>query len=158
VLTEVDKRVRSMLHSDPRAPQAATNMDAGLAYVDFESRTITFAGAKVSLYWCDGEDVGEMKGDRFAIGSKRVPVFTNAVRPLSPDETCYLTTDGLLDQAGGAKGYSFGQARFADLMRRQAGRSFQEQRAVFADELDAYRGDHAQRDDITLISFRFGGD
>lgn len=130
-------------------------MDAGLAYVNFHDGMVTFSGAKVSLYWCDGEEVGEVKSDRFALGGKRIPIYTNKMVPLHAERTFYLTTDGLLDQAGGAKGYSFGNARFMDLLMRQAGRSLHEQRAALQVELDNYRGTLPQRDDITVLSFRF---
>ena len=155
VLTQMDAQIRAMLRSDPAYASVATNMDAGLAYVDFESRAVTFAGAKVSLYWCDGENVGEIKGDRYAIGDKKPPMFSNQQTALDPRQTFYLTTDGFLDQAGGPKGYSFGQARFAELLRHHAGRPFAEQKRAFDEELAAYQGDLAQRDDITLLSFRF---
>ena len=155
VLTQMDAQIRAMLRSDPAYASVATNMDAGLAYVDFETRAVTFAGAKVSLYWCDGENVGEIKGDRYAIGDKKPPVFSEPANSLRPAPDVYLTTDGFLDQAGGPKGYSFGQARFAELLRRHAGRPFAEQKRAFSKELAAYQGDLAQRDDITLLSFRF---
>lgn len=155
LLTDMDNRLRAMLHSDPSHAAVATNMDAGLAYVDFERKTVHFAGAKVSLYWCDGDEVGEAKGDRHAIGGKRTPTFSNRVLPLQPTTTFYLTTDGLLDQAGGPKGYSFGHTRFAELLRRQSGRALAEQRAAFDAELAQYQGELSQRDDITVLSFRF---
>jgi phosphoserine phosphatase RsbU/P len=154
ILTEVDARTRAML-TDANADQIVTHMDAGLVYADFKTRAITFAGAKISLHWCDGENVGNIKGDRCAIGDRRGREFSNKTMPLNGRKTFYLTTDGLLDQAGGPKGYSFGQARFEALLRQQTGRSFAEQRAAFAEELAAYQGDLEQRDDITVLSFRF---
>ncbi|MBV9470429.1 MAG: biofilm regulation protein phosphatase SiaA, partial [Abitibacteriaceae bacterium] len=155
ILTQVDTQIRAMLQTDAAYAQLATNMDAGLAYVDFDTRTVTFSGAKVSLYWCDGDNVGEIPGDRYAIGSKRTSVFSNRSMPLDPDRTFYLTTDGLLDQAGGPKGYSFGESRFASLLQQHAQRPFAEQQRAFAEALAAYQGELAQRDDITVLSFRF---
>ena len=155
LLREVDNGIRALLHNNPQHAQVATHMDAGLAYVNFHDGMVTFSGAKVSLYWCDGEEVGEVKSDRFALGGKRIPIYTNKTVPLHAERTFYLTTDGLLDQAGGAKGYSFGNARFMDLLMRQAGRSLHEQRAALQVELDNYRGTLPQRDDITVLSFRF---
>lgn len=155
LLAQVDVRIRTMLHTDPNYSQVATHMDAGLAYVDFGTQSVTFSGAKLSLYWCDGENVGEVKGDRAAIGGKRVPGFTNKSTQLDERMTFYLTTDGLLDQAGGPKGFSFGNARFAQLMQQYAGRPMNEQREGFAAELAAYQGELLQRDDITVLGFRF---
>jgi sigma-B regulation protein RsbU (phosphoserine phosphatase) len=155
LLEQMDARIRSMLQNDPEYSQVATNMDASLAYVDFEAKTVTFAGAKMSLYWYDGTAVGEMKGDRVSIGGKRTPSFENKVTPWKAETTFYLTTDGLLDQAGGPKGYSFGQARFAELLKAQANRPLTAQKAAFTEELASYQGELAQRDDITVVGFRF---
>jgi serine phosphatase RsbU (regulator of sigma subunit) len=163
VLSQLDMRLRAMLMSDeineterPQSSQRVmTHMDVGLAAVDFGAQTVTFAGAKTSLFYSDGEDVTEVKGDRYAVGGKRTPTFVNKTVPLSPKATWYLSTDGLLDQAGGERGFSFGQKRFDELLRRHAQRGFNEQKDAFAEELAAYQGDLAQRDDITVLSFRF---
>lgn len=158
LLAQVDERIRTMLHQDPKASQTATNMDAGLVYVNFEDKSLIFAGAKVSLYWSDGASVGEIRGGRHAIGGKRRAEFTSQMRPFNAHETFYLTTDGMLDQAGGVKGFSYGQERFEALIKRHAGLPFAEQQAAFEHELDAYRGTFSQRDDVTVISFRLGGE
>ena len=155
LLEEMDARLRAMLQGDPKNQGVATNMDAGLAYVNLQQKTVTFAGAKISLYACDGQNVDETKGDRLAIGGKRVPNFSNKTLALNPQTTFYITTDGLLDQAGGPKGYGFGNARFAELLLRQSQRELGQQRAAFDAELLEYQGELPQRDDVTLVSFRF---
>lgn len=163
LLKAVDMRVRSALQTKPEYSAVATHMDAGLVYVDFAGGNIVFAGAKVSLYWCEGDEVGEIKGDRYTLGGKHVTKFVNKSAPLrvgsTPNtgaaRTFYLTTDGLLDQAGGKKGFSFGATRFTGLMKRYAHLPLKDQRSAFADELEQYQGDLDQRDDITLLGFRF---
>jgi serine phosphatase RsbU (regulator of sigma subunit) len=157
LLTQVDERVRAMLHTTPQYAQVATNMDAGLAWVDFEKGEVIFAGAKISLYWCDGSEVGEIKGGRHSIGGKRTPSFQNQTLELDARKTFYLTTDGLLDQAGGTRGFGFGQERFTALMRRHAALPVADQQQAFDAELEDYRGSLPQRDDITVFCFRFAG-
>ena len=66
-----------------------------------------------------------------------------------------MTTDGFLDQAGGEHGYGFGNSRFAGLIRQYAHRGPAAQREAFSAELAAYQGDKPQRDDITMLCFRF---
>lgn len=101
ILGETDQAMRSML-SQEQIPQAlATNMDAGLVWVDRRRRQLAFAGAKISLYASDGEEVQELKGARRAIGDKRRGDYRNIEVPLAPGWTFYLSTDGFLDQAGG---------------------------------------------------------
>lgn len=155
ILAQVDQLVRLMLSEDANVQALATNMDVGLAYVDLQRREVIFSGARISLYYSDGNRVGELPGARRAVGDRRVGQFSNARLALDPAYTFYMTTDGFLDQAGGELGYSFGNSRFSDMIREHARLPLAEQGEVFAATLAAYQGEHAQRDDITMLCFRF---
>jgi phosphoserine phosphatase RsbU/P len=155
ILSRTDQAMRGMLHGEFAQRTIATQMDAGLAFVDHASRRITFAGARIALYWSDGNDIGSLKGGRRSIGERRPGTYHNESVALDPALTFYLTTDGFLDQAGGDKGFGFGNARFVEMLRLYAKRPLAEQSGAFASTLAAYQGDHPQRDDITVVSFRF---
>lgn len=156
ILARTDQAIRAMLHTDDAQRDIATNMDAGFVHLDFSTRQVTFAGARIALYWCDGEEVGTLRGGRRALGDRHPGQFGNESVALRAERTFYMTTDGFLDQSGGARGFGFGSARFADMLRQHAGRPLPEQSAAFASTLAAYQGGHPQRDDITILSFRFG--
>lgn len=155
LLAHTDSTMRGMLrHCDlPRA--IATNMDVGLAHVDRTARILRYAGARIGLYWSDGTEVGEIKGGRRAIGDRRMGSYADTEIALRPGVTYYLATDGFLDQAGGDLGYGFGNSRFARLLREHARLPMAEQAEALDRALDAYRGSYPQRDDITILSFRF---
>ncbi|MDN3577699.1 biofilm regulation protein phosphatase SiaA [Chitinimonas viridis] len=155
ILSRADQIIRSMLRDEPERQALATNMDVGLAYVDLKQRQVTFAGAKIALYFSDGDVVDELPGARRAIGDKRVGHYSNEHVPLLPGRTFYLSTDGFLDQAGGELGFGFGTSRFAEMLARHARLPLAEQGEAFAATLAAYQGEHAQRDDITMLCFRF---
>ncbi|MEC4718848.1 biofilm regulation protein phosphatase SiaA [Noviherbaspirillum sp. CPCC 100848] len=161
ILARTDQVVRSMLKAQGGERDIATIMDAGLVHVDVANRRATFAGAKISLYWSECgeggevEDIGSAKGGRRSLGDRHQGEYANQSVDLLPARTFYLATDGFLDQAGGDKGYGFGNARFIDMLRRYAGRPLAEQSEAFAATLAEYQGGHAQRDDITLVCFRF---
>ena len=155
ILTRCDRILRGMLREERGGHVLATNMDAGFACVDLQARTVTFAGAKIALYYSDGDDVGELPGARRAIGDKRIGEYQNAQLPLQAGRSFYMTTDGFLDQAGGELGYGFGSSRFADMIRRHARLPLDEQGQAFSATLAEYQGQHAQRDDITMLCFRF---
>lgn len=155
ILTQTDATMRAMLQ-DCELPRAiATNMDIGLVHVDREAGLLRFAGAKIGLYWSNGQEVGEYKGGRRAIGDRRVGSYADTEIPLQPGITYYLTTDGFLDQAGGELGYGFGNTRFAALLRAHARLPMAEQARALDRALAEYQGDYPQRDDITILSFRF---
>jgi len=155
VLAHTDSTMRGMLQQCELPRAIATNMDAGLAYVDRDKRSLRYAGAKISLYWSDGREVGEIKGGRRAIGDRRQGSYVDSEISLQPGFTYYLVTDGFLDQAGGELGYGFGDKRFAQLLMQHAALPMAEQASALDQALEAYRGDYPQRDDITILSFRF---
>ncbi|OWW21080.1 biofilm regulation protein phosphatase SiaA [Noviherbaspirillum denitrificans] len=155
ILSRTDAVMRGMLQAGERRRDIATMMDAGIAHVDFASRRVTFAGARIALYWSDGEEIGIVHGARRSIGDRHIGDYQNESVELAPSRTFYLTTDGFLDQAGGEKGFGFGNARFVDMLRRHANRPLDEQSGAFASTLADYQGSHPQRDDITMLCFRF---
>jgi serine phosphatase RsbU (regulator of sigma subunit) len=155
ILQRTDAAMRAML-ADAQLPRAlATNMDAGLAYVDRAARTITYAGAKVSLYASNGHDVIEYEGAKRALGDKRMGLYENTLLPMPRESTFYMVTDGFLDQAGGEHGFGFGSSRFCSMLKQHALLGLQAQAAAFVQVLGEYQGDRPQRDDITMLSFRF---
>jgi serine phosphatase RsbU (regulator of sigma subunit) len=155
ILTRTDTAMRAML-ADAHLPNAlATNTDAGLVYIDRGRNRVLYAGAKISLYESDGTIFREHHGSRRAVGDKRQGQYTNLDLPLTPGTTFYLTTDGFLDQAGGEHGFGFGNTRFAQMLKEHARLPLPEQSAAFDRVLAEYRGDLPQRDDITILSFRF---
>lgn len=155
VLSRTDIAMRAMI-ADSQLPNAiATNMDVGLVHIDRSRQRLLFAGAKISLYWSDGVMVEEVKGNRRALGDRRIGTYFDQDLTLQADRTYYLTTDGFLDQAGGEHGFGFGKGRFAAMLRQHARLGLAEQGAAIAETLAQYQGERPQRDDITVLSFRF---
>jgi serine phosphatase RsbU (regulator of sigma subunit) len=155
ILQETDRSMRAMLRECELPRAIATNLDAGLVYVNPAQQKLRFSGAKINLYWSDGNEIGQLNAHRRAIGDRRPGIYTDQEIVLRPDVTYTLSTDGFLDQAGGEKGYGFGNSRFAELLRTNARRPMHEQAAAFNQVLADYQGTYPQRDDITVLSFRF---
>ena len=155
ILTHADATMRGMLQACELPRAIATNMDAGLAYIDPKARLLRYAGAKISLYYSDGVAFSEIKGARRALGDRRQGSYTDHDIALAAGVTYYLATDGFLDQAGGDHGYGFGNTRFSDLLLRHARLPMHEQAMALEAALESYRGAYPQRDDITVLSFRF---
>ncbi|MBB3191506.1 biofilm regulation protein phosphatase SiaA [Halomonas cerina] len=155
ILNETDRQNRATLHKESLPASIATNMDVGLVWIEHGAGRLTFAGAKMPLYASDGERMEVHPGGKRALGQKRAMTYENRVMPLHRDWTYTLCSDGFLDQAGGEHGFGYGHTRFKAMLRRHATAPLATQIAAYAAELDAYRGEHAQRDDITLLCFRF---
>lgn len=155
ILAHTDRAMRDMLQHCEQPRALATNLDAGLVYIDPEQRRLSYAGAKISLYWSDGNEVGEIKGGRRALGDRHQGDYADSEIKLRSGVTYYLATDGFLDQAGGDLGYGFGNTRFAQLLLDHSRLPMAEQASALKQALRDYQGDYPQRDDITILSFRF---
>ncbi len=132
-------------------------LDIGLCCIDPAQRTLSFAGAGISLHLFEGGQVREIKGDRQRVGYSGSDLgFAYQVHclKLNNETVCYLTTDGFLDEGGGPKGYGFGTARFREMLETFGKLSLQDQKEAFEQQLDGWRGARKQRDDITLLGFR----
>jgi len=132
----------------------ATSMDVGLVLLDFDAEILRFAGAKISLYWSDGETVEMVKGDNRSLWDRRTGVYRDHEMPLRRGFTYYMATDGVFDQAGGDHGFGLGTERFCQWLLDHASKPLAEQHDAFTRSISDFRGEHPQRDDITMFSFR----
>ncbi len=154
LLEHADATLREMLQHSEMPSSVATNLDAGLALVDPDAARIRFAGAKIGLHWSDGDRVDEIPGGRRALCDRRRSRHTNHEVATAPGVTWYMVTDGYLDQAGGELGLGLGNTQFRELLREHAGLPMDQQADALERALATYRGDHEQRDDITVLAFR----
>lgn len=154
VLTRCDRAMRAMLAEAQQPKALATSVETGLVYIDRHAGRLLFAGARLSLYASDGRQVREYPGGRRPLLDTRTEPYRNTEVPLEAAHSFYLVTDGFLDQAGGERGYGFGNERFRAMLTEHGALPLTEQLAVFCRVLSEYQGSHPQRDDITLLSFQ----
>ncbi len=155
LLERVDKAVRAMMPDTKRLERLATSMDIGLCFVEWETRKVHFAGAHIDLFTAKGGEVGHFKGDRSCVNDRRTRNFTCQTLDLEPDSVFYLVTDGILDQSGGDRGLPFGRTGFVNWLKTHSDLPLETQEKFLAADLEKYRGEYPQRDDITVLAFRF---
>jgi len=132
-------------------------LDMAICHLAPKAAELTFAGAKLSLFIGAGEQVTEVEGDSRNIGyqsSEESPVFQNRRIPLTPDQTFYLSTDGLFGQVGTEKGLPFGKKRLRRFIAAHHSLPLPEQQRLLSEMLAQHRGEQSQRDDITVLGFR----
>jgi len=155
ILRRVDERMREALPDDGGRGAPATNMDLGLVFADPAHGRLVFAGARIDLFWSEPGRCERIPGGRRSLNDRKPGAYANSVLALRPERTYLLTTDGLLDQAGGERGHGFGASRFAAWAAEASALTIEEQGAALATAFDRYRGDQTQRDDVTVLAFRF---
>jgi len=160
ILEELDHALRDrLLHDDPDQ-ELDSGLDIALCAWHRGSGQVRFAGAGLSLWIQDGSRVTELKGDTRRVGYRKPGAGTPWTRQAAQTGAApglYLVTDGLLDQAGGPRGFGFGRERLADLLGSLAGMPMAAQMDRLRSALAAWQGSHAQRDDITALGFRLSG-
>jgi serine phosphatase RsbU (regulator of sigma subunit) len=155
LLDRADRAVRDMLPDTQRLERLATSMDIGLCYVDKASGTIRFAGAHIDLFAACGGEIRTFRGDRGGINDRKPRAFTQLTLALTPGCVFYLVTDGILDQSGGDRGLPFGRGGFTAWLRDNAPLAMEVQEESLTRALNEFRGEKPQRDDITVLAFRF---
>ncbi len=157
ILQKLNKSIKKTLNQETRNGPTDDGLDIGLIYFQ-KSNTITFAGAKCSLYIKNDKQLNVIKADRKSIGYRRTNSdyeFTKTMVKLEPSDVIYLTTDGLLDQNGENNRPSFGKSKFIELIENHYHEPISTQKEVFLAAINNYMGNEAQRDDITLFVCKF---
>jgi phosphoserine phosphatase RsbU/P len=155
ILAELDEALRERLRRDE--PELDSGLDIAVCVCRPSDGTVQFAGAGLSLYVQEGQEVREVKGSPRRVGYRspgRAEAWVNQSVPAGAGTGFYLATDGFLDQAGGEKGFGFGRQRLVGLVGSVAGLRMAAQEPAFRSALGAYQGSRAQRDDITVLGFR----
>lgn len=139
--------------------QVNDGMDAALLMIDFENKTIEWAGANNPLLILDksgnSAKLIEIKGNKQPIGRFHlVQPFTNHQFPFTPGNNYYMFSDGYSDQFGGPDwkngGKKFSQKRLRDLILSQETSPISLQEQVFEEAFINWKAGGEQIDDILI--------
>ena len=156
ILGQLNRLVRNTLSRDPAQPLSDDGFDIGVCYVDASRTSLTYAGARISLFYTRNGSVHEVRGDRHSLGymsSNPNYEFTNHRIEIDSSLCFYMTTDGIQDQVGGVTYVPFGRSRFTDFLATHHSKPFSEQRELLLQAFREYKGDGVQRDDVTVVGF-----
>ncbi len=155
-LKRMHQLIQKTLKQKDESGKADDGLDLGLCYIPPRSKNIIFAGAKFSLYSVEDGEVSEIKGDRSSIGYQGVsssPSFTNHQIKTDTMRSYYMTSDGYIDQVGGAKRRILGKKRFRELLLDMETLPMEERRDRLSEVLRDHQGAEQRRDDVSVIGF-----
>lgn len=154
ILTELNRKMQNTLHMQ----EVDAGLDIAICMVERRTGRLVYSAAGLPLHIVSHGTVREIRGDHQRVGykgSRLDYLYTNHELFLGAGDCCYLTSDGLLDEPGGSKGYGFGAERFRTALVGNAQLSMHSQSETLERIISEYRGEHRQRDDVTVAAFRF---
>ncbi len=171
ILNQLNFIVKTTLQQDTENALSDDGLDASICFFsrkeipDTESgkkySVLTFAGAKLSLFYFHDNEVHVIKGNKQSIGYKRSDLnfsFTNHNVYVKDEISFYMTTDGIMDQLGGENDRRFGSRRFKELIKKNIALSFNEQKEIMLQAFNEYKGTDEIQDDITVVGFKISPD
>lgn len=135
-------------------------MDATICTIDTNKMQLEFAGAGNSLWITRKNELIELRGDRFSVGSNNTHAeFSTQHYNLQKNDNIYLFTDGYEDQFGGeplahAGGKKFLRKRFKQVVLEMHDQPMNKQKNGLVRVMDNWKKDFEQVDDICVLGVK----
>ena len=108
------------------------------------------------LFIDHGDRIEQIKGDKKGIGYRGIPFdfkYCNKEIEVREGMRFFMTSDGMIDQVGGAKRRGFGKKRFIKLLESLRHLSLPQCGDTIYQELVHYEGEETRRDDVSIVGF-----
>jgi serine phosphatase RsbU (regulator of sigma subunit) len=169
ILTRLNYSVTKTLQQDKDYAVSDDGLDIGICFVsckpdaqfsnpNYLPSVLTFAGAKLPLYYLRNDELTVLRGDRQSIGYKFSDLdssFTNHRIPIETGMRFYMATDGFADQIGEKEGRRFGTRALKNLLKDIGGKPFEKQKDLLVQAFEEHRGKNERQDDVTVAGFGF---
>ncbi|WP_130471521.1 SpoIIE family protein phosphatase [Candidatus Magnetaquicoccus inordinatus] len=158
LLQALNGAIKSTLHQDSEHAQSNDGLDIGLLVVERHKQQLLYAGARIPLLLVRDGVLTVLPAERKSLGYKESRLeqsYTVHTVPIEPGLTVYLTSDGVIDQLGGAKGLPLGNRRWQALLREHCRQPLAWQKELLLDAFLNYQGDMERMDDVTVIGLRW---
>ena len=161
ILNHLRELVIKALKQTGRDLENKDGMDMALCIIDWENARIEYAGANISLFLLRNtpgapDELIEVNADRMPIGiyGDTTTPFTRHSIPVMSGDSIYMFTDGYCDQFGGSGLKKFKKKNLKKLLSEIHTLSMTEQKKKLKQNLDVWRGDLPQVDDILMLGVK----
>ncbi len=163
VLYELHLSIRKALKQDRPSQDRQQNedgMDIGITVwspLDDTSFQFEYAGAKRPLFYIENQKLKELKGNRKSVGGRQKEherTFEKDSFIAQSPFTFYMCSDGFQDQFSAENRRKYGIMRFKKLLETHHALTLKEQYQLIDIELNSWKKDSPQVDDILLAGFR----
>ena len=161
ILNELDKLVTDTFRQYSETAKIKDGMDVAICRFNPKTGKLDYAGAHRPLYIVrtDGEEVEQLKGDKFPIGGgsafRNKTTFTNLTTDLNKGDAFYLFSDGLPDQFGGPQDRKLGPKRIRAFIQEKKGTDMLQMETAMTQFLDDWQDGGRQFDDIIIFGVEY---
>jgi sigma-B regulation protein RsbU (phosphoserine phosphatase) len=149
--SQINDFICTLLKKDTR-DSVSESIDMAVAKIDLDAKILRLTSAKTRVIILrQGELILTMQ-DKTSIGdtSYNSATSTSQVISLEDGDRVIFLTDGMVDQLD-QDGKRFGTANFKTILRKSALLPLEQQRNYIREQIEKFRGDTAQTDDMTLL-------
>jgi len=161
ILFQLREQVIKSLKQTGKDQENKDGMDMALCIIDWENARIEYAGANIPLLLLrstpeNPDDLIEVNPDRMPIGiyDDTTKPFTRQTIPIMPGDSLYMFSDGYCDQFGGPDLKKFKKKNLKKFLSEIHTLSMTEQKRKLKQNLDTWRGDLPQVDDILMMGIK----
>ena len=161
ILNHLREQVIYSLKQTGKVLENKDGMDMALCIIDWENARIEYAGANIPLLLLRStpeapNELIEVRADRMPIGIYELAAkpFTRHTIPIMSGDSIYMFSDGYCDQFGGPDLKKFKKKNLTKLLSEIHTFNMTEQRKRLKRNLDNWRGDLPQVDDILMLGIK----
>lgn len=155
ILNKLRAKVKVTLSQTNESSSNKDGMDMALLVIDMKNMKAQFSGAYNPLYLYRNNELIETKATRNPIGVYiKEKDFEQITIDLQKGDTLYLFSDGFPDQFGGDKDKKYSTKRFKQFLLSIQNKTMTEQKGILNDEIENWRGETGQIDDIIILGIR----
>ncbi len=157
ILNRLRTYIITALSNQSDSGEARDGMDMALVVIDRDKNQMEFAGAYNPLILIRDGEMIEYKANKMPIGTHVGPekAFSTCIIPLNINDMIYLFSDGFQDQFGGERDAKYKTKPFKRLLHKISSEPAEVQAELLDSELEAWKGDTEQVDDIIILGMRY---
>ena len=163
IMSYFNQATKTLLKQHTKDSKSNAGWDGGVVYYNRRTQILKYAGAETPLFYTDADGTFHtIKGNRYSVGYKKCAMdyeYKESIIEVEKGMKFYCTTDGYLDQNGGAKDFPFGKKKFGNIIKDNYLIPMEEQKTIFLDEMQKHEivvPNNDRNDDMTVIAFEIG--
>ena len=155
ILNALRRLVKDTISKEGEEERRSDGMDISLCMIDKKKNILQYAGAFNPLYLIRDNELTIIKGDKMPIGMfTRETSFTNHVINIQKSDCFYISSDGFIDQFGGADCKKYLSKNFKSFLLKIHQQPMSKQLEMLKNEFNTWKGPFSQLDDVLVIGFR----